>query len=457
MHPATAGPRRSHALRAAALLAVGATALTGATATARTAADLHLPAAFHLRPASAGHIDAIGRVAPISTSDCVSQLGIHCYSPLQYRQAYNLNPLYQQGVTGKGRTIVIVDSFGSPTIQHDLEMFDKQWGIPDTQVEVVKWGNVPPFDPTNEEHTGWAGETTLDVEYAHAVAPDAHIVLVETGVAETEGVTGLPEMMDAEKSLMQHRDVDVISQSFGATENTFPGFDKGNFKSIESLRYAFKFAAAKDVTVLAASGDNGATDAMENGSDLYPYRVNSFPSADPLVTSVGGTQLTLDNNGNRTAPDKVWHDDYGAAGGGVSGVFERPWYQTGVANVTGNHRGTPDISMSAAVDGAAWTYESYDPTRVGWHLTGGTSEATPIFSGIVALADQLAGHRLGQLNPRMYAMAALPPQLSGIVDVTAGDNSWDAVTGYKAVKGYDLASGLGTIDANRFVHAIAGR
>ncbi|WP_435872035.1 S53 family peptidase [Kitasatospora griseola] len=457
MHPATAGPRRSTALRAAALLAVGATALTGATATARTAADLHLPAAFHLRPASAGHIDAVGRVAPISTSDCVSQIGIHCYSPLQYRQAYNLNPLYQQGVTGKGRTIVIVDSFGSPTIQHDLEVFDKQWGIPDTQVEVVKWGDVPVFDPTNPDHTGWAGETTLDVEYAHAVAPDAHIVLVETGVAETEGVTGLPEMMDAEKALMQHRDVDVISQSFGATENTFPGFDKGDFKSIESLRYAFRFAAAKDVTVLAASGDNGATDAMENGTDLYPYRVNSWPSADPLVTSVGGTELTLDNSGKRTAPDKVWHDDYGAAGGGVSGVFERPWYQAGVANVTGNHRGTPDISMSAAVDGAAWTYESYDPTRVGWHLTGGTSEATPIFSGIVALADQLAGHRLGQLNPRMYAMAQLPPQWSGITDVTEGDNSWDAVTGYKAVKGYDLASGLGTVDANRFVRSLAGR
>ncbi|WP_404870848.1 S8 family serine peptidase [Kitasatospora griseola] len=457
MHPATAGPRRSTALRAAALLAVGATALTGATATARSAADLHLPAAFHLRPASAGHIDAVGRVAPISTSDCVSQIGIHCYSPLQYRQAYNLNPLYQQGVTGKGRTIVIVDSFGSPTIQHDLEVFDKQWGIPDTQVEVVKWGDVPVFDPTNPDHTGWAGETTLDVEYAHAVAPDAHIVLVETGVAETEGVTGLPEMMDAEKALMQHRDVDVISQSFGATENTFPGFDKGDFKSIESLRYAFRFAAAKDVTVLAASGDNGATDAMENGTDLYPYRVNSWPSADPLVTSVGGTELTLDNSGKRTAPDKVWHDDYGAAGGGVSGVFGRPWYQAGVANVTGDHRGTPDISMSAAVDGAAWTYESYDPTRVGWHLTGGTSEATPIFSGIVALADQLAGHRLGQLNPRMYAMAQLPPQWSGITDVTEGDNSWGAVTGYQAVKGYDLASGLGTIDANRFVRSLAGR
>ncbi|MFJ1702688.1 S8 family serine peptidase [Kitasatospora sp. NPDC088346] len=460
--PATAGPRRSVTARALALFAVGATALTGATATAQTvtatvAAGPAGRAAVHVRPASSGHISRAALAAPISTSDCVAKLAIHCYSPLQYRTAYNLGPLYREGVTGKGRTIVIVDSFGSPTIQHDLEVFDKQWGIPDTQVEVVKWGNVPPFDPTNGEHTGWAGETTLDVEYAHAVAPDAHIVLVETGVAETEGVTGLPEMMDAEKALIKSGRADVISQSFGATENTFPGFAQGDFKSLTDLRYAFQAAADRNVTVLAASGDAGATDAMENGSDLYPYKVNSWPSSDPLVTSVGGTQLTLDNDGKRTAPDKVWHDDYGAAGGGVSGVFPRPWYQLGVAKVTGNHRGTPDISMSAAVDGAAWTYESYDPARVGWHLTGGTSEATPIFSGIVALADQLAGHRLGQLNWRLYGLAALPPQWSGITDVTTGDNSWDVVTGYQATKGYDLASGLGTIDGNRFVHSLAGR
>ncbi|WP_406111545.1 S8 family serine peptidase [Kitasatospora purpeofusca] len=452
--------------RALALLAVGATALTAGTVSTgsvasvvagATTAGAPTAAGVHVRPASAGHVNALGRTAPLSTSDCVSQLGIHCYSPLQYREAYNLNSLYKEGVTGKGRTIVIVDSFGSPTIQHDLEVFDKQWGIPDTQVEIVKWGNVPPFDPTNPDHTGWAGESTLDVEYAHAVAPDAHIILVETGVAETEGVTGLPEMMDAEQALIRSGRADVISQSFGATENTFPGFDKGDFKSLTDLRYAFKEAAAHDVTVLASSGDNGATDAKENGSDLYPYKVNSWPSSDPLVTSIGGTQLTLDDSGKRTAPDKVWHDAYGAGGGGVSGVFDRPLYQTGVAKVTGNHRGTPDISMSAAVDGGAWTYESYDPTRAGWHLTGGTSEAAPIFSGVVALADQLAGHRLGQLNWRLYGLNLLPTQWSGISDVTTGDNSWDTVTGYQAAKGYDLASGLGTIDAGRFVHAVAGR
>src|SRR5579859_7409844 len=232
------------------------------------------PGTVRVHPAITGHIQSVARTIPLSTSDCVAQIGIHCYSPLQYRNAYNLNPLYAKGVTGKGRTIVIVDSFGSPTIQHDLEAFDAQWGIPNTTVQVVQAGTIPPFDPTDDTMVGWAQETTLDVEYAHAIAPGAHIVLVETPVAETEGVTGLPEMMDAEKALIDKGVGDVITQSFGATENTFPGFDSGDFSSLLNLRYAFKDAALHGVTVLGSSGDDGATDATADGSSTYPFPVN---------------------------------------------------------------------------------------------------------------------------------------------------------------------------------------
>jgi len=396
----------------------------------------------------------------LPTSQCQAVYGINCYSPLQYRVAYNLNPLYKRGITGKGRTIVIVDSFGSPTIQHDLETFDAQWGLPNTTVQIVKAGNVPPFDPTNPDHTGWAGETTLDVEYAHAIAPDAHIVLVETAVAETEGVTGFPEMMTAEKNLIDAGIGDVISQSFGATENTFPGFDQGDYGSLLNLRYAFQDAEAHHVTVLGSSGDDGATDATLDGEGTYPYRVNSWPSSDPLVTSIGGTQLYLDDNGTRTKADSVWNDGYGAGGGGVSAVFPRPPFQARLAKVVGNHRGTPDISMSAAVDGGGWVYTSYDPKTVGWHVYGGTSEAGPIFSGIVALADQMAGHRLGNINYALSALGGLSRiphvgKFTGIVDVTTGDNTFAGVTGYPATPGYDLSSGWGTIDANLFVSALA--
>jgi subtilase family serine protease len=304
----------------------------------------------------------------------------------------------------------------------------------------------------------WAEETTLDVEWAHVFAPGAKILLVETPVSETEGVTGFPEIVKAENYVIDHNLADVISQSFGATEQTFP-----SKQSLLNLRGAFINAYFHNVTVLGASGDDGATDAQLNGSDLYTHRVNSWPSSDPLVTSIGGTQLTLDDAGNRLSPDMVWNDGYGAGGGGVSTVFSRPGFQDGVRRVVGSQRGTPDISLSAAVDGAVVLYYSFDPAHVGYHLVGGTSEATPEFAGIVAMADQAAHHRLGWLNGRLYDLHGAG---SGVVDVTIGNNTYGpftnsdnidyTVTGYNAGPGYDLASGLGTLDAPRFVTALAG-
>jgi subtilase family serine protease len=397
--------------------------------------------------------------APISTSDCLTEFSIRCYTPQQYHTAYDLNPLYSRGITGAGRTIVIVDSFGSPTIASDIETFDTQFGLPPLNLTIDRFGEIPPFDPNDSTMVGWAEETSLDVEYAHAIAPGAKIVLAETPVAETEGTTGLPEMMNAEQTLIDRGVGDVISQSFGATENTFPGFSQGNYSSLLNLRYAYKDALAHQVTVLAASGDAGATDDEADGTTLYPYRVNSWPSSDPLVTSVGGSQLDLDNNGQRLQPDSVWNDGYGAGGGGVSAVFSRPLFQIGVANVVGSHRGTPDISMTAAVNGAAWVYWSFAGAGApGWELIGGTSEATPVFSGVVALADQVAGHRLGLINPALYTLGALsqhPGLPAGLVDINAGNNSFNGVTGYNALRGYDLASGWGTIDAAKFVRSLA--
>ncbi len=457
---------RSRARRAVTCALPAAAVLSLATLAVPAAA----PAAIsHVRPATA--VPAVSRPilvgkqlpAPLSTSQCQAEIGINCYTPVQYRTAYNLNPLYAHGVTGRGKTIVIVDSYGSPTIRNDIKVFDKQFGFPAPDLKIVRFGNIPPFDPNNSTQVGWAEETTLDVEYAHSIAPGAKIVLAETAVAETEGVTGLPEMMNAEQALINAGVGDVISQSFGATENTFPGFSHGNYSSLLNLRYAYKDALAHHVTVLGASGDAGATDYESDGATLYPYRVNSWPSSDPLVTSVGGSQLYLDNAGNRVQPDSVWNDGYGAGGGGVSAVFPRPLFQIGVRGVVGRHRGTPDISMSAAVNGGCWVYMSFagietpgvsDP---GWYIFGGTSEATPIFSGIVALADQVAGHRLGLLNPALYALGAASAHgvNTGLVDITAGNNSFAGVTGYNAGPGYDLASGWGTINAARFVPVLA--
>ena len=410
------------------------------------------------------HTMLAGRFAqPPTTAQCLAVLKIACYSPLQYQRAYDMNGLYHAGLTGAGQTIAIVDSFGSPTAEADLKTFDQAYGLPDPPSFTIiqPAGPVPAFDPGNPTIVGWGVETSLDLQYAHAMAPGANILLVETPVAETEGVTGFPEIVKAENYVINNKLASVISQSFGATEQTFP-----SPQSILDLRSAYENAAAHGVSVLAASGDFGATDATL-GTGLYPFRVIDWPSSDPLVTAVGGTQLHLDENGVRLAPDNVWNDTalFGspaASGGGRSSVFSRPFYQDSVASIVGDARGMPDVSLSAAVNGGANVYLGFTGTGqpAGWYIIGGTSEASPLFSGIVAVADQKAGHPLGLLNPALYRLGDAAG--SPLVDITAGNNTVSfrqedhayTVPGFDAVPGYDLASGLGTPNGGALVNAL---
>ena len=383
--------------------------------------------------------------APLTTAECQANFGINCYTAPQIRHAYGVDRLGAGGLTGRGTTIVIVDSFGSPTIASDLATFDAEFGLPapPSLKIIAPVGKIPPFDPNNPTVVGWADETSLDVEWSHAIAPGAKILLVETPVAETEGVTGFPQIVQAENYVIDHHLGDVISQSFGATEETFQN-SQGQFdpRLIYNLRSAYFNAALHDVTVLAGSGDTGATNYELDQVTLYPYRVNSWPSSDPLVTSLGGSMLDLDQIGNRLEPDAVWNDGFGAGGGGLSAAFARPFYQHGVRSLVGDARGTPDISMSAAVNGGVWVYLSFAGTDPGWYIFGGTSEASPLFAGEVAIADQIAGHPIGLINPSLYAIGDGPG--SGIADITTANNTFAGVTGFDAGPGYDLASGLGT-------------
>ena len=415
-----------------------------------------------------------GQANPPTTADCEKAYKVVCYQPAQIRQAYDLAPLYARGVTGRGTTIVIVDSFGSPTIRHDLTMFDQAFGLPAPPKFTIihPAGNVPAYNPNNSDMVGWAGETTLDVEYAHAIAPGANILLVETPISETEGVHGFPQIIKAEHDVVRNHLGDVISQSFSATEQTFPGQ-----AAVQALRGAYQLAARNHVTVLAASGDSGAPDVKLDGSTYYPFPVTSWPDSDPLVTAVGGTQLHVTATGKPAAPT-VWNDTYNraanefaignagpnplAGGGGRSVLFGRPGYQNGVKNIVGGHRGVPDISMSGACNGSVDTYGTYRGAPPGWSPACGTSEATPLFAGIVALAAQVAGHPLGPINPALYRLAAAHAR--GIVDVTKGNNTVSftqggkrhTVRGFTAVPGYDLASGVGTVNAAYFVSELAG-
>jgi subtilase family serine protease len=425
-----------------------------------------------VQPASM-HSQLASKTQPPTEAQCVASFTVPCYDPAQIETAYNVRPLYAHGITGRGETIVIVDSFGSPTIKSDLATFDAQFHLPaPPSFRIIQpAGAVGPYNPTTM--SGWAGETTLDVEWSHSIAPGASIVLVETPVAETEGVAGFPQIVEAENYVIDHHLGDVISQSFGATEQTFP-----SPRSLDELRSAYINAFFHHVTVLASAGDTGATGYSNAAGTLYyTHPAVSWPASDPLVTGVGGTKLSLNAAGQRTAPDRVWNDTYNkplnevfygdpgpnplAGGGGKSLVFSRPFYQNGVASTVGDARGVPDISMSAACSGLVVTYDSFGGAPAGWYVTCGTSEASPLFAGVVALADQVAGHPLGLINPALYALKA--EHAPGLVPVTMGNNTVSftqngklyTVHGYSASPGYSMSAGVGTVNAALFVPELA--
>jgi subtilase family serine protease len=495
--------RRSRAL---ALVRAAATAAIAALGVGGAAAAPAAVAAVAPVPFATGHIVAAGHMAqPPTTAQCETDFGIACYQPFQLQRAYDLAPLFSRGIEGQGETIVIVDAFGSPSIASDLQTFDSQEGLPNPpSFRVITPEGPITTNPSNctsvysptgpdlcSDYYGWTDETSLDVEWSHVMAPKANILLVETPMTETEGIYGFPQIVAAENYVIDHHLGDVITQSFGATEQTFTSPSQ-----INSLRSAYINAARQGVTVLAASGDQGSTDYFcdpssgcanpDNATCCESTGAIDWPSSDPLVTAVGGTQLHLNARGDRTAPDSVWDDlsstvgvtgpvyTWGSSGGGHSTVFPRPPFQDGVAGIVGDSRSTPDIAMSAAVNGAVDFYDTTDPSVAGWGIVGGTSEASPLFSGIVALADQVAGHSLGYLNPALYAMAQSRVP-DGIVPISQGSNTFtfciaadiesndscasssDLVTvpGFSANGYYNDATGWGTVDAASFVPALA--
>jgi len=438
-------------------------AAAGSAARAAPAVSIR-PALVHLHSALNG---------PPSTAFCEKNFKIACYTARQIQRAFNLGPLYARGITGKGETIVIVDSYGSPTVAHDLAVFDKGSHLPaPPRLTVIQPAGKVARYRANDNREGWAGETDLDVEYAHAIAPGASILLVETPTSENEGSTGFPAIVRAEKYVVNRHLGGVISQSFSATEESF-----ANPGRLLRLRGAYTDAARNGVSVLAASGDSGAADVRYNEVTYFLHPVTSWPDSDPLVTGIGGAQLHLSAAGRDLRRPTVWNDSYNkptleyitgssedsplAGGGGKSAVFGRPSWQDGVAAIVGASRGVPDISMSGACNGGADMYQSFPGQPAGWYPTCGTSEATPEFAGVVALTDQQAGRTLGVINPYLYAMSQF--HAPGLVDIVSGNNTvsfkqggeWHTVTGFPARPGYDLASGVGTVNAARFVPELA--
>jgi len=425
---------------------------------------------------------------PPTEADCLA-IGRRCFTPTSMQNSYNLPPLYALGDEGQGVTIAIIDSFGNPNMAADLANFNTQMGLPhmcgeanytcrpgDPTFTHVNWdGNTeekaPPPSSNGtglQERDGWVIETALDVEWAHAMAPEANILNVTTNPAETQGVQGLPAMMDAEQYIVDHHQATVITQSFGTTEQNF-----GGTQSLLNLRHAFISAAQNGVTVLASTGDFGTANPGKTpikNPDTIPFPTVNWPASDPLVTAVGGTYLCTNpttgigvdsadppvNCGSFPGEREIgWID----SGGGYSSIFGKPDYQDTLpagSTAIGDTRGIPDVAFQASSRTAPLVYATEDGGG-GWFTVGGTSCSSPQFAGLVAIADQLAGHGLGPINSTLYAIGANPASYAAdFFDVTTGTNQADpGVTGYSATTGWDPVTGLGTPNAASLVPALA--
>lgn len=379
---------------------------------------------------------------------CRVIFGSPCYSPQEIRNAYGLTSLLRAGYTGTGQTIIIIDSFGSPTIAQDLQAFDAGYSLPDppSLTVLAPLGTVP-FDPTNSDQVGWAFETTLDVEWAHAMAPGADIVLLTSPVSETEGVQGMPEFLALEKYALDHKLGKIISQSWGATENTlFTPAGQQVFADFEAL---YQRAVEEKVTVLASTGDFGSSNPDVNGK-FYPFPTVGYPASSPRVTAVGATSLYADTVG-RYLYEITWF----ASGGGVSQQFPEPPYQRSlplsIQQMLGQHRGIPDVAYNADPSTTILVYATFlPPPNQGYFGIGGTSEGSPQWAGIIADANQLAGRPLGFLNPKLYS--SHEPRL--FHDIVFGANALNGVPGYVADRGWDLTTGWGTPDVEKLVEEL---
>lgn len=377
-------------------------------------------------------------------STCTAVFGLACYTPSEIRTAYNV----PSTLDGTGQTIVIVDAYGSPTIQHDFDVFNHAMGLPAATINVV-YPNGQPAPYTNTSlRSGWAGETSLDVEWAHAIAPQANITLVVSPTSLTSS------MHAAEEYAITNHLGSVISMSFGANEGTIPGLAQNKY--LQHADSLYQQAKDANITMIASAGDFGATNG---GSEIHP----EFPASDPLILSVGGTSLFMADNGTYQG-ENVWNDSVASqcpfgchigllaavTGGAPSLLFKTPSYQQNLTHATS--RQVADVSYNAGVYTAVLVYHSYSGAG-GYYFTGGTSAGAPQWAGIIALANQSAGHPLGFVNQAMYNVAKTS-YASAFHDVTNGSNNLGSLPGISAGAGYDNPTGLGSPNVANLIPAL---
>src|SRR3989475_1852147 len=455
------------------VLAIAMIMLVSPVGTAATASDFYYtvnPIMIQLGP--------VGPNTPVPNSIplCRSNLGtMVCYSPKFIRKAYDV----PSSLDGSGQTIVIVDAFGSPTIRDDLAIFDAQFRLPAPSFTILCGNSPNPFDESpcpivniNNQNPhgafGWTIETSLDVQWAHAIAPGANIVLV---VAATNSGNAIN---DAEAAAIAAFPGAAFSQSFGIPEIFITG--SGNRGQVNQAQRNYANGVAVGDTFFASAGDTGATfgfsTAMNNfpASDLHnvavtgtqglPYNATGTLQPCPTSTPFSCTSGLSAYHGpcvlGRTVAPNCVADGYGgeqvwnepsfgvATGGAPSLLFGVPSYQSGLGLTA---RG-PDVSYNAAIDGGVLvTYGGFGFPVL--FIVGGTSAGSPQWAGIAALANQrraqLGKGPIGDLNPVLYSIMKGARYTTDFHDITVGDDTLvGSSVGFSAGTGYDVATGIGS-------------
>jgi subtilase family serine protease len=370
---------------------------------------------------------------------------------------YNIGSLWLKGIDGSGTTVAVIEGWDDPGIASFIHAQDKPFGLPDPVIKTIfPAGPLPAQCPPGMVALGsygscdaWQGELELDVLTVHLIAPYAKIVISATP-ADSEitddaaSNVAPPEMMRALEYISAHHVANAMSISDGTGEDTYT-FGKAQIHANDPGPLA---AAAAGIPVTNATGDCGVVQnlAIANAQcgNTSPGPATATWDDNPWVTAVGGTVPDVSTTtGAKLGPDPIWHvAGIFGEGAGFSAVYPRPAYQGGVARITRSPwRSVPDITM-----------DSQD----------GTSESAPMVAGVLALATQLNhGRNLGPINPVLYDILGPRGPRAGISDVVSGNNSVInpstgkvVVQGFTAARGFDVASGWGTVDASKFVPAL---
>ncbi len=332
--------------------------------------------------------------------------GVPPFTPAEIRNAYSFSRLYGRGINGTGERIAIVDAFGSPTLQSDIASFSSLTGLPPANLKLFYPDGVP-----KQKNSGWAVETSLDVEWVHAIAPGATIDLV---VGLSSSVGSLFDAISFVATSLPNET--ALSMSFGQSESLYPS--TGSF-TMANFHQLFVTLTSHGTTPIASSGDSGASSCCNP----------QYPASDPLVLAVGGTSLTLNSDASYRG-ESTWS----GSRAGSSIVFSKPAFQQGLGD---SMRDDVDVSYDADPNtGVLVVYNG------GLYEVGGTSVGAPQWSALIALADQPRGLRLGSVPPLLYTKSAFH-------DVTTGCDGF-----FCANTGWDYPTGLGSPNATSIIVAL---